>query len=68
MDLVKRISDKTKDGEIDVFQKNIERRNALDDTQLDRILTNTFLSINRDALPPAQTWAFNQLSKRLQNQ
>jgi hypothetical protein len=67
MDIVDKIRDKCP-SELDDFEADLTRRNALDSTEIDKILTSTFVSLRTDKLNPAQLWQWNQLKKSIQSQ
>jgi hypothetical protein len=65
-DIIQKIT-KVAPSELDDFEADLTRRNALDSTQIDKILTSTFLSLRTEKLNPAQMWQYNQVFKRLQS-
>jgi hypothetical protein len=54
-------------SEIDRFEARLARRNGLTDDKIDKILLNTFYNIDKDRLNPSQSYAYQQISKRLQS-
>jgi hypothetical protein len=66
-DIVDRIT-KVAPSELDKFEIDIARRVDLPDDKFNKVLRDTFLSLDKGRLPPATSWAWNQISKRLQSQ